>query len=337
MPAADADFEGGPQKTYLRTNWDLPIIRSFRAEAGRPLRYFGMPGPAIEDVRQWETELEHVTAVELLRPGTQAEEEDRERLRRLNNSLLQQGLDFQILRGWVEDVLINGHDIDQQPPQHRDISDPAIMRFRYDVVNLDFCGGAGYGRPSAAGKPKRIRALQELFRRQQGMRFVLLLTLNVRDRIDDALTLYLRAMRRRVAPPLRSALDWYANCGDGMKKYRLKAAIPAFLQHHAESECFDVECFPPIAYSGTANATMVHFVVRCTPTSAQLHSVSKQDLADLIRLPLLVGTESGITLAGVQHNGFDWQDCHDRLAAVPQAFVVPLQTDALARIGGPVE
>ena len=330
--SSSTDFEGGPEKAFLRRNWDLPLIEEHQTSIGRRLRYFGMPGPGIEDLIDWEAEVEHVAAVELLREHSEFEADDKDRLRRLDNSLLQHGVDYQLLRGWVEQVLIYGHDAHKQVPHYRDNTDPSIVRFRYDLVNLDFCGGAGYGM-TPSGRPTRIRALQELFRRQQGISFLLLLTINVRDTIDRALTAYLRDLRADVAGPLKGTLDWYADCGKGMKKYRLKTAIPAFIQRAAESECFDVQCLPPIAYAGT-NAVMVHFAFRCKPTQAQLHSVSSQRLADIIGLPLLTGTKDSISIAGMQHDGFDWQACHDRLVHVPPAFVQSLQAQAKARMGG---
>jgi len=294
-----------------------------------------MPGPLIEDVRAWAGVLGHVTAVELLRFKTQQEAEDRERHRRLNTSLLQQGIDYQILRGYVEDVLISGHDIDNRMPQYRSQGDD-LVRFCYDLVNLDFFGGAGYSRKSSKGRPKRLTALKELFRRQQGTEFILLLTLNVRDTIDEGLTEYLNQLRARVNDQFKAIVDWYATCGNGMKKYRLKVAIPAFLQRVAEDECFKVQCYPPIGYTGTSSATMVHFALHCRPTPDQLHSWSAQSPEDLLRLPLLACTDGTIDMAEPQHENFDWRHCYNELANVPQSLVASLQAQALAHENGGV-
>jgi len=328
-----SDFEGGPQKALLREKWDLPIIQGLSTQLKRPLRYFGMPGPSIEDVRAWSGALNHVTAIELLRLKTQDEDDDRERHRRLNASLLQNGIDYQILRGYVEDVLIKGHDIDNKTPPFRKSTED-VVRFCYDLVNLDFFGGAGYGRKTVRGRPKRLTALKELFRRQQGTEFILLLTLNVRDTIDEGLTEYLQQLRKRVDDRFRKIVDWYAKCGNGQKKYRLKVAILAFLQRVAEDECFKVYCYPPIGYSGSSNATMVHFALHCTPTGDQLHSWSIQTPEDLLRLPLLSCTNGTIDIAPTQHEDFDWQHCYQELANVPKPFMDSLQAQALAQKGG---
>src|SRR5258706_15968796 len=102
MAAVAGDFEGGPEKACIRQLWDLPVIRALRAKKGRALRYFGMPGPAIEDIRDWSQEIGYVTAIDLLRSG-QYEEDDRERHRRLKHSLMEHGVEYQVLRGFVED------------------------------------------------------------------------------------------------------------------------------------------------------------------------------------------------------------------------------------------
>ena len=320
------DFEGGPQKAYIRQHWDLPVLRELRNKKGRPLRYFGMPGPAIEDVRDWSKELGFVTAIDLLRSGSH-EEGDRERLRRLKHSLMEQGIAYQVLRGFVEDVILRGYDIDGQQPVHRNERDPTgILRFCYDIVNLDFLGGAGYRSKAVTGQPKRLTAIKELFRRQRGTEFVFLLTLNVRNTIDTAACEHLKQWRTRVDPTLQSAIDWYVWVNAGKTKYRLKAAILAFVQRMAEDEGFVVRCYPPVAYVGTANATMVHFVFRCEPTLDPFHSISSQSDDDLVRLPLLC-FESGVIQPELeQHTAFDWKHCHRAVADAPNGFGPSLQS-----------
>ncbi len=322
------DFVGAPSKLLLRQEWDRPIIEAMQASKGRPLRYFGLPGPGTEDVADWRSALDHVTAVELLRTGAKRTE-DLDRHRRLNVSLCRHDIDYQLLRGLVEDVIWTGHDLEQAQPRCCDSSDPAFLKFTYDLVNLDFFGGAGY---ELSGQSKRMRALKKLIERQHGTEFLLLLTLNVRDKIGDAIKDYLEQMKQRVKDhaAAKQAVEWYAACGDGLKKHRVKAAIPAFVQQIAEAERFRVHCFPPVAYVGGANATMVHFVFRLVPTDDVLTAFSEQQLSDLIRRPLLVATDTAIHLPAEQHNGFDWQHCHDTFDDVPGSLRDRLKAQALA-------
>lgn len=333
MASAERDFEGGPAKANLRRNWDLPIIRLLRSKKARLLRYFGLPGPAIEDILEWRNELEHVTAVELLRRG-RSEDDDRERHRRLKRNLLGQPIQFEIMSGFVEDILIAGHDIVGNMPPHRS-QDPGtgVVRWRYDVLNLDFLGGAGYV-TKAGGQPKRLTALRDVFRRQHGTEFVLFLTINVRDTLAGAVAEYLTQSRNRVQPSLHPIVDWYAGCGEGKSKYQLKAAIPAFVQHAAEGELFQVHCYPPVAYVGNSAATMVHFAFWCVPTSDRFVSVSPQGFDDLIRLPLLECSGTSIDIDGTQHDGFDWQYCYECLREVPPPLVKQLRASARTHLGG---
>jgi len=292
-----------------------------------------MPGPAIEDIRDWSDEIEYVTAIELLRPG-QEEDHDRERLRRLKHSLSERGIQYQVLRGYVEDVILKAHDIDGQQPRYRNHGDPTgILRFCYDVVNLDFYGGAGYKSKTVLGQPKRLAAIKELFRRQRGTEFVFLLTLNVRTTIDKAVSAHLNQWRARIGDTLQPAIDWYVSRSAGKVKYRLKAAMLAFVQRMAEDEGFRVYCYPPVAYIGNANATMVHFLFACEPTSDAFHSVSVQSPDDLVRLPLLTCSENAITPEIEQHTGFDWMHCHHALANAPHCVGKSLQAFIEQRFG----
>src|SRR5205814_3296740 len=113
----------------------------------------------------------------------------------------------------------------------------------------------------------RVRAIKKLFERQQKYNFLFMLTLNVRDDINDELISYLEGAQREVlSQELKDILSWYANCGKGKKNYRLKAVVPLFVRREAERSGFDCFCYPPLAYESTRSeystirSHMVHFV-----------------------------------------------------------------------------
>lgn len=313
MPASRRDFDGSEAKAALRRQWDKPIL--LRASQGGKtlLSYFGLPGPAVEDLIEWRQVIGVATGVERLRRARDKRVEDLERHRRLMRNVLAEGLtDFQLLRGDIEDVILNACDQDRNVPKVNDGNEPHLMRFRYGLVNLDFLGGVGYRDKN--GETKRVRALRKLFERQRGTSFVLLLTLNVRDTMDEEITTYLQRSSARQRAEVAPVLRWYAERGAGEREYKLKALVPLFIQSVAEGEMFSVRCYPPVAYTGSGRARLVHFVFELTHVAGSLQAFSDQSPADLLALPLChvhVNSKNGdggdcrIELALRQHYGFD--------------------------------
>jgi len=206
-------FEGSSNKTLVRQRWDWPIIQEWSTIRKHPLSYFGLPGPHIEDLRDWRSRLGCSTGVERLRKADRHRKEDLNIHRQIHKHVLLSGLEgFQLLRGQIEDIVLDGVDQDNTRPQLAFGDPPLLAWFRYDLVNLDFLGGMGY--KDKWGESKRVRALKKLLERQRGTNFLLLLTLNVRDGIDDELVRYLEGAKREAASQhIQDTLDWYATCG----------------------------------------------------------------------------------------------------------------------------
>jgi hypothetical protein len=238
---------------------------------------------------------------------------------------------FQLLRGDVEDVILNGLDVDGEAPKLHTGASAAEMRFRYDLVNLDFLGGVGYParQGGATAGAKRVQALKKLFERQQGHAFVLLLTVNVRDGMGEELRAYLTNTIARVEADLRPTLKWYAERGPAGKKYILKALVPLFVQRMAEDHMFQVHTYPPLAYGGSGQATMVHFAFELIPQQGDLQAFSSQLVHDLIELPLMSTDNGGLGLCAVQHPGFNFEACRGSLEFLPKRALEPL----LAELG----
>lgn len=319
MPASKSNFLGSADKATIRITWDLPLIGELRGRIGRKLAYFGMPGPAIEDVEAWTDELDYVTAVEYLRTG-QAGADDLDRHRQLSSRLSAQalngGVPFQVLRGDIDEIILRGFDRDGTDPQRRSQRSDDFVLFKYDLINLDYCGGIGYPSQASTAPSRRVRALQKLFERQEGEPFALFLTVNVRHLLNSELTSFLTQYRRDLDSSLHPIVDWYAARGDDEAKYKLKAAVPLYILQVAEQARFKVHCLPPISYIGTKSATMVHFAFLLAPTSDEFKAFSPQAPGDLLRQPLLRCAGGQIFIPEAQHVGFDWQHCRDHIDTI---------------------
>src|SRR5689334_5657292 len=114
-----AAFQSSPTKDLIRKVWDLPILKIYRKDVKHPLSYFGLPGPEIEDLRDWHAILGYKTCVERLRSSGKMREDDLKiHARMLNNAFVHKlDVGFQLLRGDVEDLLLRGMDLDGHFPK----------------------------------------------------------------------------------------------------------------------------------------------------------------------------------------------------------------------------
>jgi len=323
MPQRAVSFKGSDNKVAVRREWDLPILTRRVGMLGHPLDYLGLPGAQIEDLRDWQDLLRFRTGIERLRPG-RLEREDLEVHRQLLANAAKYKLSgrFELLRGLVEDIILNGTDRDGTRP-HRSSGPSALgARFIYNVVNLDFLGGMGN---VAAEGVKRVAALKKLLERQQSTDFTLLLTLNIRDQLGEEIAVYIEdAKRRSTSMRMGEMLDWYQAQGAGHKEFRLKAVVPLFIKRFAEHYCFDCYCYPPLVYTGTGKARMVHFVFDLTATPALIHASSHQTEEDVLDLTFFEVRDGILRVHTTQH-----RHCDRSQSATQLAFLAAEVRDAL--------
>src|SRR5438093_12855888 len=106
MARVGVDFAGSGDKATIRKAWDLPILQGFTQKAGRKLSYFGLPGPAIEDLLDWRDILSITTGVERLRTRSIHYTEDLNRHRRLLKDIMVNGIEVvQLLRVTVVELI----------------------------------------------------------------------------------------------------------------------------------------------------------------------------------------------------------------------------------------
>lgn len=312
MPFADTE-----NKTVIRRQWDRALLLWWLQRQRHPLfTYFGLPGPDIHDLVDWDDLLDRRrTGIESIGHTKKEKVKAQHAMGRLTTNLFIAGISsgFQLLRGDVEDILLDGLDHDGARPLLSNEQPAPFARFHYDLVNLDFDGGIGY--KDNTGAAKRVSALKKLFERQEGHSFLLFLTINVRDTMGNEIEQYLRGLQRRMRDvESQRALDWYLSRTEGEREYKLKATVPSFIQSIAESRVFQCISRPPIAYEGHERAHMIHFAfeldaVKSDGRLANLRGFSTQNDIDLIRLPLIRCEQGQLRLATKQHPGFHIAQC----------------------------
>lgn len=278
-------------KKAIRTVWDSRLFAPAVARLGRNLTYFGMPGGDIQDLLDWKNILGVKTCIQRVRKGKLQQEEDLEILRKLyNNIAINELKNVQVMRGDVEDIIIKGHDLDQAVPKLSDTLSGA-SRFKYDIYNLDFCGGIAHPHhdkvSNVASKTLRIKAIEQLFERQRGHDFILLLTVNVRDTFgEEPLQYFQEAATRCNSSALASASEWAKTLNSGMKHHQLRLWLPAWMRELAEMSQFDCYCYPVVVYEGHEHAKMVHFAFDFRFISGRdLRIQSIQSLDAVLALP----------------------------------------------------
>jgi hypothetical protein len=198
------------------------------------------------------------------------------------------------------------------------MDNPLVASFSYDLVNLDFLGGMGYRDKN--GEAKRVRAIKKIIERQSRTNFLLMLTLNVRDGLEDEFDRYLQSASRIEAfQELQEVLEWYrVECGKGMKEYKLKSVVPLFIQRQAEQFGFDCYSHPAIVYEGDGRAKMVHFVFELKHTSIIFPAYSDQRSTDVLNLVFLGVRNDGLYILETQHPKFNYLSCENQLSFLPE-------------------
>jgi hypothetical protein len=301
-------FKDTANKSVIRTRWSLPIIQEYARQLGRPLNYFGMPGPRVLDLIAWKGSLGLKTAVQIVRSGRQQREEDSEAVSNILMNAANAGVatQFQLLRGAVEDVILNGIDIDGAKPSLAQMQKGDQVRFTYDLFNLDFEGGIHYKAASTKrgnSGSLRLKALEKLFERQQGHDFLLFLTLNVRDTLGDEPIKYLLETAERCAnKAVQEVVQWTVALSDGNKHIQLATWLPIYIKEQAEIHQFACESLPPISYEGCDRARMVHFTFLCAYVpDRNLRVASPQGYPDLVALPILQAADDQLKQFPVQN------------------------------------
>jgi len=298
-----------PNKVAIRQNWDKPIISDFSTNLGKKLNYFGLPGSDIADLLDWKDYLDWRTGVEFVSANGNATEEQRRKINELQTKIMLTGLssNWELRRGSLEDIVINGVDVDGNRPAKTTFDKSKLIGMNYDIHNWDFQGGFGYKNRNADSK--RIRALETCIRLQRAYPspFLFLMTFNVRHTLGNEIDRYLTDQEKEIhTSKHKEILAWYSQRGskEGTEHYRLKAVVTLYIRRVAEMQSFDCYCYPAVYYEGWKEH-LLHFVFRLIPQGTVLPCFSTQPLVDVIELPLVEMKEGGLLLPAKQHPQFD--------------------------------
>lgn len=296
-------------KQAIRQNWDKLIIEKFCRAVKMPrLNYFGLPGPDIRDFHDWSQHLNWKTGVEFLSSGKGREEQLRN-INRLQTNVMLGGYsdNWDLRRGSLEDIILDGVDVDGKRPALLIIEKGRPPQMIYDLHNWDFQGGLGYQKVvkgTLRKEAKRIEAIKQCVRLQKGHPFLFFLTLNVRHTLGDEPSKYLVGTGKEIfSDKHKKILQWYSqrSTHDHADHYRTKATVPLLIRQVAHVNSFDCFCYPPIYYEGWKEH-LLHFVFSLIPMNTALPAFSKQNITQVIELPL-IEAQNGKFVIPEQHPG----------------------------------
>lgn len=272
MPAQrDAVFHTNPNKDFVRGEYDYAHVERWYRLWGQRLNYLGLPAPEMLDIIAWEKFLNRFTTIE--------REENQQHLMFLQANVRDVEHRLYSLYGEFDEILLKGHDQHGRRPE-----------WPYDVVNLDYFGGFIYQDLSRPKAIKKLISNQVDFQRS----FLLIITQHVRDcDVIGAKISFLDDLRRSLKNStveattrnaIDRAMDWYSDPATPDSQ-RQTLLVNSFMRDTGEAEHFDVLCRPAVLYSGTGNASMIHFVTDFTFRAGTAHKTSsKQSLFELVDL-----------------------------------------------------
>lgn len=238
------------------------------------MKYLGLPAWEMLDIIEWQEYLSRFTTIE--------REENQQHLMFLKANVTNVEHRLFCLYGNFDEILLTGRD--RYGKQ---------LDWPYDLMNLDYFGGLIYQNLS---RPKALRKLiqnQSIYERG----FMLIITQQLRDGdaagermkfLDDlAKSLKGGVIESSLHPAIDNVIDWYRRA-DIPDAARQALYMNFFLRDCGESEHFNVKCRPPIIYSGSGGAWMIHFVTDFSSRGGVAHRVaSDQSIIDLINLGLM--------------------------------------------------
>lgn len=260
-------FKSNPNKDFLRAGYDKAIIAAWNKSRGTALRYLGLPGPDLLDIKEWQEYLEFFTTIE-------RSENEQHRLF-LNANVRDVEHRLHSLYGEFDRILLSGRDTYNHVP-----------RWPYDLVNLDFFGGFIYQDLSRPRAIEKLVANQSNFKRS----FLMIITHDLRDAdltgekrafIDDVRRLLVRDHGSRAE--INTAMDWYlaATTPDAARQ---ALYVNVVLRDLGEANHFKVSSRPAITYLGTGGTKMIHYVTDFHWQAHGYRAISDQSLMDVINL-----------------------------------------------------
>ena len=186
---------------------------------------------------------------------------------------MQTGLSDRIvlLRGEMDEILLNGKDDYQTPVQ-----------YPFDVVSLDYSGGVLY--KDKSGKSKRVESISRMLGRQADFdkNFLLFISCNIDYEDHGEIKRVLGDFRRELAKigiDANTAIQRILN--HEKEEARLKIYIPYLIKSLSDA-WYKCDFMKPIYYLGNRETRMMHFAFWLKRTSK--YSAGKLSISDLLEI-----------------------------------------------------
>lgn len=262
-------FETNEQKDIIRNTIDKDCVMKDYKSKSRSLIYFGLPGGQMLDVFEWLECLETIIAVE----------RDDDEINLILWNAYQKNINdkIQLLKGEIEDILINGYDREGIRPK----------KSAFDVVNLDWYSGILI--KDLRGNSRKFLAIKKLFERQEtaNQDFRLFITISARNRDKGEINGVLNGITHELASynmDVHNVIDWYLEKGIDQ---RLKIYIPYLMDQICTTYRFEMRQFLCVSYVGTGSVRMIHFTFYFSFNKEKIKP-NRFNLMNLLLTPLYV-------------------------------------------------
>jgi hypothetical protein len=271
-----SSFTASPAKKIVREKWNTPFLEYIHKQYGVKYRYFGLPGPNLEDVHLWRNMIEEVVAFEL----HSADASERSNIVQLRLNLQKLNIRHVVYCGSFEDVVIRREDYEGQEYKQ----DKLIT-----LYNLDFCDEISSYVETREREQKRLRyeAIRVILSDQkqcylnrsdnQPCYFIILLT--IRNQIEAGRVIEYMSKDK----PLKETYSYFRNCCKGhaiptsgyvrgTHAWAIKALLYDFLIVDFKGSNIDSLFFPILKYQGTPivalgkptiQSPMFHWMLLC--------------------------------------------------------------------------
>ncbi|MCX6262780.1 MAG: hypothetical protein NTY95_18415 [Bacteroidia bacterium] len=281
-------------KQIIRKYWNAPLLEFLMKKFEKKLAYFGLPSPQAEDINDWIDYIDFIVAFQCRHypfpsDPSQSDKAIRELEFNLNDLMRKKKIsDFQLYDGYIEEVIINRKDNDNQKFDLKDF---------ITLYNLDFCNeitvpqevlNEKTGAFETVYKLHVIKRIIDHQRENNSMpfKFVILLTVKAsfwQTEADD----YKKQMK--VDPVVGGYLDKISSLKGIEKNMRiLRPYVFHTLSSILCSNNYIPEFLPVVLYRGTGIHDLVQFTVICTyEDTVGRSAISRQSFNDFLNQSFL--------------------------------------------------
>jgi len=294
-------FLGGPSKDKIRRELDIPLIKEVSQDGKERLSYFGLAGPLLLDIIEWQDYLKEFVVVEESYIGAKERSVERNRQELLlKTSFITQ---LQDGRGVINDFLT---------VLYGDIDKDIILKVKgdfgkklpkqsFELIYLDYYGGIF----KAKNREDAIKTLisNQKQNSEADYKYVLLITVENLDKGEAEKRILIDEILKNLedakvdSDSLHKFKGYISGCRYGLLQ---KIYVPLQIYLYTRYVGDEIEYFEPVIYQekkeSTKTAEMLHFrfiisIQKNTKTASQMI----KDIVNICNLKLLTVEEDRIT------------------------------------------